>query len=1071
MYATFTTHRADLARCLLGAERFKDAGDTYLQLQNFASAAKCFEKGKLWLQAAHAYNSYDELEHALRCAYECHDYDTAAAFITQYKARNPPASELIRHQTAYSRKGADYYLSKKDLKTMMQFVHAFPTTVYLCTMILHVTCMCRLYIRYYLYLFHICVYIYSTIQVLKREYLIRTNNKALILEVEIADGQYSEAAKMYEGRWEYDKASEYYEKHAVTFDTDTGRVKHSHYHEEAVRCILKRVRLSSLTQDYFSTVVTVDEVDLTHVQELAMKSATPHYSEEVGLEVSLLRSLRGDAKQSAEAEKSIVSQLVESIFALETTRGRPGSSWRMTAIALQAALSEQKDRHGCVKYLGLLTSLVDRATSVTSTIATGKPWYQLGDADKTLVRQLVDYFGLAIIDVHQNLALPTVKAVEGAFGKLTQMPLREFAQKAGPWLGSLVSHYKRGIIQALQVEVTALSETPVASKQRVQELATTSGQTSSSPLPHTEAKWELILTAHQLHADNAVAKSTTHKHSAAIDVSTMSGVIGSVYHVVAHQTATVLEDASFITLTVRPNKLAQDVIRDKLTQLLKCGRIEVLEYERLASILSLLDLSDGNWHRELRNFKKTVDLRFKDFPHVPGLAGKDTRLRLLLAYLVQINHEFAADLVKSWWQSRLLLTAKFTAEAIVDEYLKCGAIYLIFHQNDTRKDTPLSVISKEDKCLSLHSYIQIIEKAFVILLLFWKRGRDMYCFEYMLYGVLCRDCSSYADAVYDLIKGEAVYDRDSGDYRPHNDPATILSKFIDALFSVFCHLTVERLNMWVKAAPVDVPLASTLFLERMLTVILTYMANVASSAAVDGWIVKLNSLSANTNLAVLQVSEFFRSVIRGVCKKEPVIPTISRITLIHGSPLVRANCVENFDSASVQAVVDANPVAASCADVLLTVEGHCLRIETAQRVLAAHAAAEEEKRSAEAAKEVNEGASVALLSALRASAPEFKPSLTASADLVKEEYTMKLRFVIVLRVILRRARATLAALTPEEQTTRYIEKQLLLAGHHRYTEVAVAYKEALAPLLHQADQCIETLAAFPEDDRQVYYPI
>ena len=141
VYATFTTHRVDLARCLLGAERFKDAGDTYLQLQNFANAAKCFEKGKLWLQAAHAYNSYDELEHALRCAYECHDYDTAAAFITQYKARNPAASELIRHQTAYSRKGADYYLSKKDLKTMMQFVHSFPTTVCLYTMILDVTCM------------------------------------------------------------------------------------------------------------------------------------------------------------------------------------------------------------------------------------------------------------------------------------------------------------------------------------------------------------------------------------------------------------------------------------------------------------------------------------------------------------------------------------------------------------------------------------------------------------------------------------------------------------------------------------------------------------------------------------------------------------------------------------------------------------------------------------------------------------------------------------------------------------------------------------------------------------------
>ena len=919
-------------------------------------------------------------------------------------------------------------------------------------------------------LYYICVYTYYTVQVLKREYLIRTNNKPLILEVEIADGQYSEAAKMYETRWEYDKASEYYEKHASTFNEGTDNpAKHSSlYYEEAVRCILKRVRLSSLTQDYYSIAVTIDEADLVRVQELAMKSATPLYFEEVALEVSLLRSLRGDAKKSAEAEECTIGQLVESISALETAQGKPGSSWRLTAIALQAALSEQKDRHGCVKYLGLLTSLVDRATSVTSAIATGKPWYQLGDADKTLVRQLVDYFGLAIIDVHQNLALPTVKAVEGAFGKITQMPLREFAQKAGPWLGSLISHYKRGIIQALQVELTSLSETSVASNQRVQELSTTSGQSLLRPRPNTEAKWDLILTAHQLHADNAVAKSTTHKQSANIDITTCVGVIGSICHLAVHQTGTLLEDASFVGSTVRPSKVTQDVIRDKLTQLLKCGRVEVLEYERLATVLSLLDLSDGNWHRELRNFKKAVDGRFKDFPHVPGLAGKDTRLRLLLAYLVQVNHEFAADIVKSWWQSRLLLTAKFTSEAIVDEYLKCGAIYLIFHQNDTRKDTPLSVISKEDKCLSLHSYIQIVEKTFVILLLFWKRGRDMYCFDYMLYGVLGRDCSSYADAVYDLIKGEAVYDRDSGDYRPHNDPATILSKFIESLFSILCHLTVERLNMWVKVAPVDVPLASTLFLERMLTVILTYMANVASSAAVDGWIVKLNSLSANTNLAVLQVSEFFRSVIRGVCKKDPLIPTLSRLILIHGSPLIRANCLETFDSTSIQAIVDANTVTAFCADVVLTVEDRRLLIETAQSVLATLAAAEEEKRVAEAAKEVvNEGASVALLSTLRASAPEFRP---ASAEIVKEVSTMRLRSVIALRVILRRARATLAAFTPEEQTTRYIEKQLLLAGHHRYTEVAVTYKEALAPLLHQADQCIETLAAFPEDDRQVYYP-
>ena len=187
------------ARCYERAGDFASAASYYRELRRYSEAACCFASAKRWADAAQMHSQAGELQPCLARCYEGHLYDLALTLLRDWASTAEDAVVLSEHQAECIKTAAMHYHTADKEEDMMRFVKLFPSTDE------------------------------------KRRFLRRYEHLPRLLETELADDCFLEAAHIYESMFDFQSAADCYER--------TG------FPAEALGCALKYVRRASLRGD------------------------------------------------------------------------------------------------------------------------------------------------------------------------------------------------------------------------------------------------------------------------------------------------------------------------------------------------------------------------------------------------------------------------------------------------------------------------------------------------------------------------------------------------------------------------------------------------------------------------------------------------------------------------------------------------------------------------------------------------------------------------------------------------------------------------------------------------------
>ena len=204
MFIALPNQKQSAVRCFEKAGAWSQAAQIYLDMNKYSDAARCFTKCRMWRDAAFAYDKIREYDNTLDCCYECSDFDLALSFLNTWKdsliSDALLLNEIENKMNDCLKRAARYYHNNRDNNRMMIYVFRFRTTKE------------------------------------KRLFLSAYKHFDRLLDIEVADECYEEAAKICESLFNFKKAGEYYEK--------------ADMYDEACRCAVTGVRMKMLDSSF-----------------------------------------------------------------------------------------------------------------------------------------------------------------------------------------------------------------------------------------------------------------------------------------------------------------------------------------------------------------------------------------------------------------------------------------------------------------------------------------------------------------------------------------------------------------------------------------------------------------------------------------------------------------------------------------------------------------------------------------------------------------------------------------------------------------------------------------------------
>ena len=264
-------------------------------------APRCYEAGQCWRDAALQYEQLDDVDGVLRCCYRIPDYNFVLTFLLKVKGTTKVGSEQEWKEKEQEcvKKAAIYYHGLNQAEEMMIFVLKFSTSPE------------------------------------KRRFLERYHYFDKLLDIELDDKNYLGAAHIYEDLLcDLDKAAEFYEK--------GGRDSW----KDAVRCLLKLVRIAHLDSKYVITATTPGSpAARTSAQLLSRAAVLVEQGKQLdpstkllALEVKLLQEFCGS---SSTPKRKELRCIYDSAADIERQQQSPqlAGAWKLKATILHYLIS------------------------------------------------------------------------------------------------------------------------------------------------------------------------------------------------------------------------------------------------------------------------------------------------------------------------------------------------------------------------------------------------------------------------------------------------------------------------------------------------------------------------------------------------------------------------------------------------------------------------------------------------------------------------------------------------------------------------------------------------------------
>eukprot|EP00597_Dinobryon_sp_UTEXLB2267_P014593 CAMPEP_0170119096 /NCGR_PEP_ID=MMETSP0020_2-20130122/14169_1 /TAXON_ID=98059 /ORGANISM="Dinobryon sp., Strain UTEXLB2267" /LENGTH=3522 /DNA_ID=CAMNT_0010348355 /DNA_START=356 /DNA_END=10924 /DNA_ORIENTATION=- len=175
--ALFDGFKVNAAGCYEKAFAFDRAGDLYSSILRHEDAARCYEKSGYWSKAMKEFAAMNDVENTMRCGYNSLEFNILVIYLEMFAAANV-ASEVELHQAIQMcvKRAAIHFHTVNDSSKMMEFVFKFPTSEE------------------------------------KRRFLQRYHHLDQLLFLEINDKQYFEAGQICWEMRNYDQAQHWYEQ-------------------------------------------------------------------------------------------------------------------------------------------------------------------------------------------------------------------------------------------------------------------------------------------------------------------------------------------------------------------------------------------------------------------------------------------------------------------------------------------------------------------------------------------------------------------------------------------------------------------------------------------------------------------------------------------------------------------------------------------------------------------------------------------------------------------------------------------------------------------------------------------
>ena len=713
-----TGHMADAARCCEKAAEWLLAAEIYNKQGKFSQAGKCFEKKDAWTDAAIAYDRAQEYSDALRCCYKGYQFELALGFLGNMRISGKvPAEDVAKGENECNKKAALFYHANRDSNKMMEYVSRFSSTQE------------------------------------KRDFLKRYKYFEKLLDVEIADKCFQEAATVYEGLYNFEKAADLYEQGQLYGDM--------------CRCVIRRLRCKYLGEDF--TLNPLDDGDKALLEDISGKYLhTGKCSDSVyyQIEVDVLYALSGQpcVGESVAVNTSrnvappeCVSNIPRSEHTLKSLYKRcedlGDKTWRLQFHIVRCAVATslaKKDWREAKVWCEKLDTIVVAVTRLLDKICQSNNVPRLSSVDKEILNHCLSYFelgleGTSVMATHVSgpssvvglvpvFSLPAIE--KGARVLPMKMSLKEFAQRARIFFKKrgekAISDWLKCYLECFNTHKKVMySETCdryLVPKDKRPQLELT-----------TDMRYQMLLALYdctQLVTFDSIQQSNSgpNKHDVKrkLTAECISLVLPS---------TDLVEDLIVVQKARKDPKIRAIVQQYILSELSQPG----LRYQAIAFTLLLAD-AIGDSEKEANRLQRIITSEFRKLNYAE-VDPRDHRMNLVQSYLFQYA-DFGEAMTCGFQHGSFLLSVLRGFNSIMDDLWNGATNNLIFLAIRS------NVLKQKHGCYSPSSFLKFTEKYFLFLLLHMKSFRGTVVHSRLATDVLCRINQSYADVIEFHLKAE-----------------------------------------------------------------------------------------------------------------------------------------------------------------------------------------------------------------------------------------------------------------------------------------------------------------------------
>ena len=1061
IYEKFPNHYIDRARCLDLGHKYETAGDLYVSYQCHEDAACCFEKAGNWLKASKSYRMYDDFENAFRCIYTGHYFDEALLLLTELKSNGTvDASIIYKRQSEYAKNGAYHYDKLGNYEEMMVFVTQFPSTQE------------------------------------KKDFLTKTKHFHNIVEVDIADGCYREAAIYYEKQFNLKLAADYYyPKHDLLINKGVVMSIEDKKQgaKNAIKCLFKYIKMNSIRKGYVLKCLNeefllifnrIDEI----VQDVNCTDLSTHTN---WIKQVLLSSPDSSSIENATAVlKDIHSSTSFFDAFLIDAKVDVDMYWEWKFLAVINCINRvfaYEDWAVYDKYRLVLNELIDVVIYAIENMAT-MSISNLLSIDKNKCHLVMEFFGFAYDSSNMQVLTSKFPIVSNDFGpSYTKLTRKEFAQKVLNFFHELKTSSENNYVTMLVEHHAALVSfhTPenIISQLHNATLDNTNCKNIIN-VPSTKTRLLILKRLYEYYGKNP-NKQHINRLKNELEVLRHNLLRPRCFEALIQCFCKLIlcedllwEDVVFIR--------QQDTINDDILSMLcqhygKLQNDNILNFDLIAKKLLLTRIRDQKTKYNLcyiaEGMKKSFDSQVRNLSTDSGASNRDSRGKLIMSFLIEIQHEFADKTIGFYKntpgtsQKPLILAIKTSMEALVADTFRGGGINCIVFPKLLPQPQSKLIVLKQHGCLSPSNFIILLETYFVLLLFYGKAGNNIILSEKLVNNVLCGSNPVY---VQEFSKFCISHDGS-------REALKLLNNLIDFILNVLEHLTYEACQDWYHTCTflntdTERNAMAHIFVIRFLLLINLFLMNTKDK---DEYHIacqqKLRQLIINPklpNLVIIGIPSLFVSLTNQICltasntnEMKSFINVYSKIGdrlmcihtktnnssrnsslnidgLIHAKVVVHKNCISISDKSSKPAISKLRVDAPEFIPVKQQNQHHQTGVDSSDGT--AVTAVTEAANENEEEEEIND---------------EDNDEVTADVTNPKRILFLRLLFYAALKFGTRllQARKRLSKLTIKDIKIRFLEREFLYLKINRFSEHAVKYINGVVEVLVEVCTVVESM--------------